>query len=88
MCRKQPLISAQVVIGTPGTIEKWMANRKLGMTQIKILVFDEADHMLAKVDFILPILFGKKYNLALQTIIISLDGSPNYQGLHTGPPNY
>jgi superfamily II DNA/RNA helicase len=54
---KQPPISAQVVIGTPGTIKKWMSNRKLGVTQIKILVFDEADHMLAEVDFILVIIF-------------------------------
>ncbi|XP_059463283.1 uncharacterized protein LOC132192092 [Corylus avellana] len=47
---KQPPISAQVVIGTPGTIKKWMSNRKLGVTKIKILVFDEADHMLAETE--------------------------------------
>jgi hypothetical protein len=28
----------------------------------------------------------KKYNLAPQTITISSD--PNYQALHSGPPNY
>ena len=54
---KQPPISAQVVVGTPGTIKKWMSSRKLGVTKIKILVFDEADHMLAEVDFILVIIF-------------------------------
>lgn len=46
---KQPDVSAQVVIGTPGTIRKWMSNRKLVVGQVKILVFDEADHMLAEV---------------------------------------
>jgi superfamily II DNA/RNA helicase len=54
---KRSPVSAQVVIGTPGTIRKWMENKKLGVSQIKILVFDEADHMLAEVDFILLIIF-------------------------------
>ncbi|CAH2064254.1 unnamed protein product [Thlaspi arvense] len=50
--RGQPIarratVSAQVVIGTPGTIKKWMAFKKLGLDHLKILVFDEADHMLA-----------------------------------------
>ncbi|XP_059463282.1 DEAD-box ATP-dependent RNA helicase 38-like [Corylus avellana] len=48
---KQPPVSAQVVIGTPGTIKKWMSNRKLDLTEMKILVFDEADHMLAEDGF-------------------------------------
>lgn len=43
---KIPPVSAQFVIGTPCTIKKWMASRKLDVSQIKILVFDEADHML------------------------------------------
>ncbi len=47
---KRSPVSAQVVIGTPGTIRKWIEiieSKKLGMSQIKILVFDEADdHML------------------------------------------
>lgn len=42
-------ISAQVVIGTPGTINKWVTAKKLSMSYLKILVFDEADHMLAEV---------------------------------------
>nr|XP_009786411.1 PREDICTED: DEAD-box ATP-dependent RNA helicase 38-like [Nicotiana sylvestris] len=46
---KRPPVSAQVVIGTPGTINKWVTARKLGMSCMKILVFDEADHMLAEV---------------------------------------
>ncbi|XP_061350165.1 DEAD-box ATP-dependent RNA helicase 38-like [Gastrolobium bilobum] len=48
---KQAPIMAQVVIGTPGTINKWMAYKKLGVTRLKILVFDEADQMLAEDGF-------------------------------------
>lgn len=47
--RSRPPISAQVVIGTPGTIKRLMSQKKLGVTDMKVLVFDEADHMLAKV---------------------------------------
>lgn len=46
---KRAPIMAQVVIGTPGTIKKWMSFKKLGATRLKILVFDEADQMLAEV---------------------------------------
>lgn len=46
---KRPPVSAQIVIGTPGTIKKWMSAKKLGVSNVKILVFDEADHMLAEV---------------------------------------
>ncbi|WRX08187.1 DEAD/DEAH box helicase domain - like 1, partial [Theobroma cacao] len=42
---KRPPITAQVVIGTPGTIKKWMS---AVVSCVKILVFDEADHMLAE----------------------------------------
>ena len=42
-------VSAQVVIGTPGTLKKWISFKKLGLNHLKILVFDEADHMLATV---------------------------------------
>ncbi|XP_073044345.1 DEAD-box ATP-dependent RNA helicase 38 [Primulina eburnea] len=49
--QKRPPITAQVIIGTPGTICKWMLAKKLGMSQLKILVFDEADHMLAESGF-------------------------------------
>ncbi|XP_038876100.1 DEAD-box ATP-dependent RNA helicase 38-like [Benincasa hispida] len=48
---KRPPITAQVVIGTPGTIKKWMSSRKLGVGSVKILVFDEADHMLGEDGF-------------------------------------
>lgn len=48
---KRPPITAQVVIGTPGTIKKWMTARKLGVSCVKILVFDEADHMLSEDGF-------------------------------------
>ncbi|KAJ3673570.1 hypothetical protein LUZ60_005562 [Juncus effusus] len=48
---KRPPITEQVVIGTPGTIKKWMSYKKLATRDIKILVFDEADHMLAEDGF-------------------------------------
>ncbi|XP_015898601.3 DEAD-box ATP-dependent RNA helicase 38 [Ziziphus jujuba] len=48
---KRPPVSAQIVIGTPGTIKKWMSAKKLGASNVKILVFDEADHMLAEDGF-------------------------------------
>ncbi|KAJ4790829.1 ATP-dependent RNA helicase DBP5 [Rhynchospora pubera] len=48
---KRPPITEQVVIGTPGTIKKWMSARKLATRDVKILVFDEADHMLAEDGF-------------------------------------
>ncbi|TYI87304.1 hypothetical protein E1A91_D04G126000v1 [Gossypium mustelinum] len=48
--KRAPII-AQVVIGTPGTIKKWMSAKKLGVSNVKILVFDEADHMLAEDGF-------------------------------------
>lgn len=46
---KRAPVSAQIVIGTPGTIKKWMSAKKLGTSYVRILVFDEADHMLAEV---------------------------------------
>ncbi|XP_002519437.2 DEAD-box ATP-dependent RNA helicase 38 [Ricinus communis] len=51
--RPKPLsyISAQVVIGTPGTIKKLLSLRKLSISDMKVLVFDEADQMLAKEGF-------------------------------------
>ncbi|KOM34673.1 hypothetical protein LR48_Vigan02g082300 [Vigna angularis] len=48
---KRAPIMAQVVIGTPGTIKKWMSFKKLGAARLKILVFDEADQMLAEDGF-------------------------------------
>ncbi|OMP06535.1 hypothetical protein CCACVL1_01519 [Corchorus capsularis] len=48
---KQLPITAQVVIGTPGTIWNWMSWKKLGASYMKILVFDEADQMLAQEGF-------------------------------------
>ncbi|XP_065858139.1 DEAD-box ATP-dependent RNA helicase 38-like isoform X1 [Euphorbia lathyris] len=44
-------IFAQIVIGTPGTIKRLMSLKKLSVTEMKVLVFDEADHMLAKDGF-------------------------------------
>ncbi|KAI3978784.1 hypothetical protein MKX01_015959 [Papaver californicum] len=48
--KRMPL-TQQVVIGTPGTIKKWISYKKLSLREIKILVFDEADHMLAEDGF-------------------------------------
>lgn len=48
---KRAPITAQIVIGTPGTINKWVTAKKLSMSFLKILVFDEADHMLAESGF-------------------------------------
>ncbi|KAL8108203.1 hypothetical protein AgCh_024591 [Apium graveolens] len=48
---KTPPVNKQVVIGTPGTINKWFTGKKLGMSAMTILVFDEADHMLAEGGF-------------------------------------
>eukprot|EP00245_Coleochaete_scutata_P011958 TRINITY_DN4539_c3_g1_i1.p1 TRINITY_DN4539_c3_g1~~TRINITY_DN4539_c3_g1_i1.p1 ORF type:complete len:583 (-),score=121.20 TRINITY_DN4539_c3_g1_i1:63-1811(-) len=40
-------LADQVVIGTPGTLKRWMTrDRILETRNIRILVFDEADHML------------------------------------------
>ncbi|OVA10218.1 Helicase [Macleaya cordata] len=50
IAKRQP-ITDQVVIGTPGTIKKWMSVKKLSTRDMKILVFDEADHMLAEDGF-------------------------------------
>ncbi|XP_050230474.1 DEAD-box ATP-dependent RNA helicase 38-like isoform X2 [Mercurialis annua] len=40
-------ISAQVVIGTPGTLKKMLSEKKLSTDSMKVLVFDEADRMMA-----------------------------------------
>ncbi|KAI7996085.1 DEAD-box ATP-dependent RNA helicase 38 [Camellia lanceoleosa] len=48
---KRAPVTAQVVIGTPGTINKWVTAKKLSTNYLKILVFDEADHMLAESGF-------------------------------------
>ncbi|CAI9095776.1 OLC1v1031790C1 [Oldenlandia corymbosa var. corymbosa] len=49
--RKRVPITAQVVIGTPGTIDSLITSKKLSLRFMKILVFDEADHMLAEGSF-------------------------------------
>ena len=48
---KMAPVTDQVVIGTSGTLTKWITHKKLATREIKILVFDEADHMLAEVQF-------------------------------------
>uniref|UniRef100_A0A0D6QVS5 RNA helicase n=1 Tax=Araucaria cunninghamii TaxID=56994 RepID=A0A0D6QVS5_ARACU len=44
-------VNEHIVIGTPGTLKKWMSTKVLSMRYITILVFDEADHMLAQDGF-------------------------------------
>lgn len=48
--RRGPVVD-QVIIGTPGTIKRWITTKILNTKQVKILVFDEADHMLAQDGF-------------------------------------
>lgn len=44
-------IDAQVVVGTHGKLRDWMSKRVLSPAAMKILVFDEADEMLAQDGF-------------------------------------
>ncbi|KAL9677686.1 hypothetical protein QQ045_005920 [Rhodiola kirilowii] len=48
---KRPVVTSQVVIGTPGTIISLISTKKLSINYLRILVFDEADHMLAEDGF-------------------------------------
>ena len=51
---KGAAIDAQIVIGTPGTLKSWMRPgrfQQLNVSGIKILVFDEADQMMAATGF-------------------------------------
>ena len=51
---KGSAIDAQIVIGTPGTLKSWMRPgrfQQLNVSGIKILVFDEADQMMAATGF-------------------------------------
>ncbi|MFQ6647219.1 hypothetical protein Gotur_020596 [Gossypium turneri] len=47
----RPPITSQIVIGTPGTIRHRIRANKLSLSYLKILVLDEADHMLAEDGF-------------------------------------
>ncbi|KAL5563766.1 hypothetical protein UlMin_033513, partial [Ulmus minor] len=44
--KKRAPVSAQIVIGTPGTIKKWMSTKNLAVNNVKSLVLNEADQML------------------------------------------
>lgn len=48
--RRGPVVD-QVIIGTPGTVKRWVSTKILNTREVKILVFDEADHMLAQDGF-------------------------------------
>eukprot|EP00475_Leptophrys_vorax_P034325 TRINITY_DN5520_c0_g1_i1.p1 TRINITY_DN5520_c0_g1~~TRINITY_DN5520_c0_g1_i1.p1 ORF type:complete len:575 (-),score=34.59 TRINITY_DN5520_c0_g1_i1:469-2007(-) len=69
-------LADQVVIGTPGTLKRWMTkDRILPVKAIKILVFDEADHMLDQDGFqddsIRMIQFITKSNPKCQILLFS-----------------
>lgn len=56
--RREKIVD-QVVIGTPGTLKRWMTRDKaLDTRHIKILVFDEADQMLDQVCTLLSISYS------------------------------
>ncbi|GMH22003.1 hypothetical protein Nepgr_023846 [Nepenthes gracilis] len=61
---KRPPITTQIVIGTPGTVKKWISYKKLSLVYMKILVFDEADHMLAQV-----LLFSATFNDTVKNFV-------------------
>ena len=51
--RREKIVD-QVIIGTPGTLKRWVTSKVLDTKNIRILVFDEADQMLDQVtDFTL-----------------------------------
>ncbi|GJP51732.1 hypothetical protein CLOM_g10878 [Closterium sp. NIES-68] len=73
---EQTRLGDQVVIGTPGTLKRWMTkDRILPVKNIKILVFDEADHMLDQDGFqddsIRMIQFITKSNPTCQILLFS-----------------
>lgn len=68
---KRAPVTEQIVIGTPGTIKKWITNRKLAVREVRILVFDEADHMLAEVFYFLLLCMIRLFvSSLLETIIL------------------
>ncbi|KAL1353287.1 hypothetical protein HN51_017238 [Arachis hypogaea] len=73
--QKRKSIKAQVVIGTPGTIKKWISFKKLDLTRLTILVFDEADQMLAedgfKDDSLRIMKEIEKFNSSCQVLLFS-----------------
>lgn len=73
---EQTRLADQVVIGTPGTLKRWMTkDRILPAKNINILVFDEADHMLDQDGFqddsIRMIQFITKQNPKCQILLFS-----------------
>ncbi|KAL5563781.1 hypothetical protein UlMin_033528 [Ulmus minor] len=58
---KRAPLSAHIVVGTPGTIKRWYSAKKLALNNVKMLVFDEADHMQAEDNFKDDSLRMKKY---------------------------
>ncbi|KAF9592830.1 hypothetical protein IFM89_017795 [Coptis chinensis] len=59
----------QVVIGTPGTIGKWFSYKTLNPRDLKILVFNEADHIFGGCSDHLRDVFVKQMGLSDQDII-------------------
>ncbi|KAI8009120.1 DEAD-box ATP-dependent RNA helicase 38 [Camellia lanceoleosa] len=69
---KRAPVTAQVVIGTPGTINKWATTKKLSTDYLKILVFDEANHMLVEGNLVL--FQEENLNLVLLFILLTSVG--------------
>jgi hypothetical protein len=44
--RRPPPITDHIIIATPGTLDRWIVQRRLALDAMRILVFDEADQML------------------------------------------
>ncbi|CAL5341300.1 unnamed protein product [Camellia sinensis] len=89
---KRALVTAQVVIGTPGTINKWATTKKLSTNYLKILVFDEANHMLAEISLI-PSCFDDELvvhvsDCGLAPLISSISESQGNLVLWKGPSRW
>uniref|UniRef100_A0A251SMD6 RNA helicase n=1 Tax=Helianthus annuus TaxID=4232 RepID=A0A251SMD6_HELAN len=56
-------VTAQVIIGTPGTINRLITAKKLGTSHLKILVFEEADYLLVEILFACLVVYSLKYGL-------------------------
>ncbi|KAL5724351.1 RNA helicase [Ranunculus cassubicifolius] len=65
----------QIIVGTTGTIKGLISRKKLSTRQLKVLVFDEADHMLAddgfKDDSMRIIKDIEKYSMHCQVLLFS-----------------
>ena len=63
--------TSHIVVGTPGTVKKWLAFRYLELSTVKVFVLDEADAMVAKSQ--------QAKSLGADTLAIKKMLSPNCQ---------